>query len=160
MVRGHGEGEATGIYSGHAEIHATVRSRDFRHASRIEPLRDVSPYVQRCSSTHSAGSDRAIKSTDACRCAFKCFSGIASRHVEINKKVRHVLKDSRNAPRLRADEEFPGRCFAGKMKPTEQVLEAFRGLLLGLCRIGTFTDESKASVLGWPIVVIDRKSVV
>ena len=30
-----GEEEAFGIYSGHAEIRATVKSRDFRHASWI-----------------------------------------------------------------------------------------------------------------------------
>ena len=35
---GRGEDEALGIYSGRAEIHATVKSQDFRHASRIEPL--------------------------------------------------------------------------------------------------------------------------
>ena len=38
MASGSGGGEASGIYSGRTEIRATVRSRDFRHASRIEPL--------------------------------------------------------------------------------------------------------------------------
>ena len=86
MASDSGEDEAAHIYSGCAEIHATVRSRDFRHASGIEPLREVSslrrlgscagktevsPYVQRCSSTHSAGSDRAVNSTDACQHALK-----------------------------------------------------------------------------------------
>ena len=54
------------------------------------------------------------------------------------------------------DEEFPGQHFVGRLKPTVEVLEAFWGLLLGLCRTGTVTDESKASVPGWPIVVVSR----
>ena len=29
-------------------------------------------------------------------------------------------------------------------------------LMLGLCRTGTFTKETKASVPGWPIVVVSR----
>ena len=68
------------------------------------------------------------------------FSGIISRHNKIDKQVRHALQVSGNAPRLKMDEEFLGRRFVGKMKPTVQVLEAFRGLLLGLCRTGILTD--------------------
>ena len=35
---------------------------------------------------------------------------------------------------------FLDNALSGKMKPTVQVLEAFRGLLLGLCRTGILTD--------------------
>ena len=101
---------------------------------------EICPNVQRCSSTHSVGSDRAVKSTYACQSALKYFSGIISRHNEIDKQVRHVLQVSGNAPRLKTDEEFPGQHFVGKMKPAVQVLEAFRGLLLGLCPTGILTD--------------------
>ena len=101
---------------------------------------ETSPYVQRCHSTHSAGFGRAVTSTVTYQSALECFSGIISRHNEIDKQVRHALQVFGNAPRLKMDEEFPGQRFVGKMKPTVQVLEAFRGLLLGLCRTGVLTD--------------------
>ena len=93
--------EAARFYSGSAEIRATVRSEISVTRHGIEPLREdpslrclgscarkteTSPYVQRCHSTHSAGSDKTIKSTDACQSALECFSGIISRHAEIDKR--------------------------------------------------------------------------
>ena len=42
------------------------------------------------------------------------------------------------------DEEFAGPLIAGGRKPTAEELEAFRGLLLGICRTGIITEVTKS----------------
>ena len=78
----------------------------------------------------------------ACRSTLKCSSDIRSRLTKTDKPVRHVLKIE-ILGMLQVEQRtknFAGRLTARKQKPTVEELEAFRGLLLGICRTCTFTE--------------------